>query len=162
MKGRFRILKTGIALHGIENTDKIWLTCCGLHNFLLEEDDADTEWDVSNYLGADGHHDVADITNHLGACTRVDVDRAQREFDTSGMGVGSDLGVQSTSLPAAVPEEGENVDVPGPTQVCKMDLETFKSKLINHFDIMWKQRRIVWPSRDGSNPAPCEIIEHER
>eukprot|EP00984_Skeletonema_dohrnii_P001035 scaffold327_cov200-Skeletonema_dohrnii-CCMP3373.AAC.1 len=74
------------------------------------------------------------------------------------MGAGTDLGVHSSSLPA-VPEV-ENV--PGPTQVCKMDLLTFKSKLINHFDIMWKQRRIEWPSRDGSNPAPSPIIEHER
>mmetsp|Transcript_2588 Transcript_2588/g.3868 ORF Transcript_2588/g.3868 Transcript_2588/m.3868 type:complete len:105 (-) Transcript_2588:443-757(-) len=33
MKGRFRILKTGIALHGIEATDKVWMTCCGLITF---------------------------------------------------------------------------------------------------------------------------------
>jgi len=44
------------------------------HHFLLEEDDADTEWEVSNYLGADGHHEEADIVNYLGATTRGDVD----------------------------------------------------------------------------------------
>ena len=34
LKGRWRILKTGIRLHGIEAADKIWLTCCALHNWL--------------------------------------------------------------------------------------------------------------------------------
>ena len=36
LKGRFRILKTGIRLHKIEAVDKILLTCCALHNLLLE------------------------------------------------------------------------------------------------------------------------------
>jgi hypothetical protein len=35
LKGRFRILKTGVRVHGVEATDKIWLTCCALHNFVL-------------------------------------------------------------------------------------------------------------------------------
>ena len=35
LKGRCRILKVGIRVHGIEATDNIWLTCCALHNMLL-------------------------------------------------------------------------------------------------------------------------------
>jgi hypothetical protein len=38
LKGRWRILKTGIRLHGILNCDMIWLTCCALHNMILELD----------------------------------------------------------------------------------------------------------------------------
>jgi DDE superfamily endonuclease len=45
LKGRFRILKTGIQIHGIEATDKIWLTCCALHNMLLDIDGLDCQWD---------------------------------------------------------------------------------------------------------------------
>ena len=30
LKGRFRILKTGIPLHGVEVCDRIWKTCCAL------------------------------------------------------------------------------------------------------------------------------------
>mmetsp|Transcript_24679 Transcript_24679/g.32236 ORF Transcript_24679/g.32236 Transcript_24679/m.32236 type:complete len:223 (-) Transcript_24679:189-857(-) len=48
MKGRFRILKTGIPLNGIEATDHIWATCCALHNFLLEEDGKDIEKFICN------------------------------------------------------------------------------------------------------------------
>ena len=64
-------------------------------------------------------------------------------------------------LPAVPEQEVEN-EVPGPMQVCKMDLPTFKSKLINHFDIMWKRGLLEWPSRNGTNPPPRQIIEHER
>ena len=38
LKGRFRILKAGIRLHGVDNADSIWSTCCALHNLLLEID----------------------------------------------------------------------------------------------------------------------------
>lgn len=38
MKGRFCILKTGIPLHGIAVCNRMWLTCCALHNFFLVED----------------------------------------------------------------------------------------------------------------------------
>ncbi len=94
-------MRTGIPLHGIEATDKIWKTCCALHNFLF------------------------------------------------------------TPLPTVPEPEVEN-EVPGPIQVRKMDLPTFKSKLINHFDIMWKRGLLEWPSRNGTNPPPLQIIEHQR
>ena len=45
LKSRFAVLKRGITLHGIELTNKIWLTCCVLHNFLLDEDGLDDNWD---------------------------------------------------------------------------------------------------------------------
>jgi hypothetical protein len=38
LNGRFRVLKTGIRVDGPESADKIWLTCCALHNCLLEAD----------------------------------------------------------------------------------------------------------------------------
>jgi len=37
-KGHWRILKTGIRLHGVEVANKISKTCCALHNMLLEID----------------------------------------------------------------------------------------------------------------------------
>jgi DDE superfamily endonuclease len=38
LKGCFRILQTGIRLHGTMSADRVWLTCCGLHNLLLKSD----------------------------------------------------------------------------------------------------------------------------
>ena len=45
LKGRWRVLKTGIRLHGAETADKVWLTCCALHNMLLEADGKSDEWE---------------------------------------------------------------------------------------------------------------------
>jgi hypothetical protein len=46
LKGRWRILKTGVRLHGVDSCDKIWKTCCALHNMLLEIDGLDKAWQM--------------------------------------------------------------------------------------------------------------------
>jgi hypothetical protein len=44
LKGRWRILKSGLRLQGVDAVDKVWLTCCALHNWLLEIDGLNAEW----------------------------------------------------------------------------------------------------------------------
>ena len=44
MKGRFSILRYGFRFHSIANCDKMWLTCCALHNLLLDVDGLDKNW----------------------------------------------------------------------------------------------------------------------
>ena len=46
LKKRFSILKTGIRLGSIEKSDKVWRTCCALHNLLLFNDGLDKNWDT--------------------------------------------------------------------------------------------------------------------
>ena len=50
LKGRWRVLKTGIRLHSTESADNIWCTCCALHNMLLEVDGLDKPWDGMRVL----------------------------------------------------------------------------------------------------------------
>jgi hypothetical protein len=45
LKGPFRILKSGIRLNGQEAADKIFLTCCALHNWFLKVNGLDEKWD---------------------------------------------------------------------------------------------------------------------
>ena len=44
LKGRWRILKSGIRLNNTEIADNIWLTCCALHNMLLDVDGLSKSW----------------------------------------------------------------------------------------------------------------------
>ena len=37
--------ETGIRLKGVDVADKIWKTCCALHNWLLETDVLDKCWE---------------------------------------------------------------------------------------------------------------------
>ena len=50
LKGRFCLLKNGIRLRGLADTDNLlWLACCALLNFLLlEEDGLDCLWKWSS------------------------------------------------------------------------------------------------------------------
>ena len=73
-------LKTGIPLHGIEVCDKVWYTCCALHNFLLEEDNLSNRWDVNRYMQSDDYHNDADIVKFLGTMGGK-VNDEQRQFD---------------------------------------------------------------------------------
>jgi hypothetical protein len=63
LKGQWRILKAGICLHGTAIADAIWKTCCALHNWLLEVDGHDKEWECgvpSVWEGKLGHFDPRD------------------------------------------------------------------------------------------------------
>mmetsp|Transcript_42182 Transcript_42182/g.89730 ORF Transcript_42182/g.89730 Transcript_42182/m.89730 type:complete len:191 (+) Transcript_42182:1314-1886(+) len=98
MKGRFRILKTGIPLHGIDVCDRVWLTCCALHNFLLQEYGLDKRWGASHYLFEEGEHNEEDTGRFLHASRG-------NSFDLSGMGVDSDFSGENTTIPELLWEE---------------------------------------------------------
>ena len=53
LKGRWRILKSGIRHQGVDAVDKIWLTCCVLHNWLLEIDGLNAKWSEISIPGSD-------------------------------------------------------------------------------------------------------------
>jgi hypothetical protein len=45
LKGRWRILKSGVYLKSAVGIDPVWFTCCALHNWLLEVDGLDEQWE---------------------------------------------------------------------------------------------------------------------
>ena len=147
LKGRFRILKTGIRVHGINACDKIWLTCCALHNYLLEADGLSSEWErgvASDYelnLGLLRGEDLEHLPPHL----------RHRTFDIAHMGRGDDclectgdLGVPET-IRTSPPTSGSTA-----TRIVKdIPLEFFRDRLVEHFDILFREHHIKWPSRTG-------------
>ena len=89
LKGRWRILKTGIRLHSIASADKIWLTCCALHNMLLHVDGLDEKWEdgvASEWEGELGQFEPTDIPE---AIARLRSPDASRNYDLSRQGPGS-------------------------------------------------------------------------
>jgi hypothetical protein len=61
LKGRWRILKSGIRLHGVDSADKVWLTCCALHNMLIDIDGLDKGWKEGARSDWDG--ELGNLTN---------------------------------------------------------------------------------------------------
>jgi hypothetical protein len=44
LKGRWRILKSGVRIHGVHLVDNIWFTCCALHSWYLNVGELTDEW----------------------------------------------------------------------------------------------------------------------
>ena len=61
LKDRWRILKSGVHVYGVNKVDEIWLTCCAWHNWLLDIDGLSNKWNngvlVSNWDGKLGQMD---------------------------------------------------------------------------------------------------------
>lgn len=149
LKGRWRILKTGIRLQGNEVATNIWFTCCALHNWLLEVDGIDGEWD-----GALGMQDANDVTSHVPfSLQRLQLGFDPRLYDASGIGPGEDVQgliatmetVNNRELHGA--EHNAEAEVGGCRIVRYLSLNYFRNKLIQHFDIMFKRYELVWPQR---------------
>ena len=160
LKGRWRILKTGIRLHTLASADRVWKTCCALHNRLLDIDGLDQKWENgvrSNWEGNLGHHEHLDTLSHVSfAIQRTNVLCPDaRNFDSSGMGAGDDGNggdlTDNYVPPAAIDDNLTTVD--GVRVVRHLSLNFFRSKLVEHFDIRWQQHDIEWPKGSTCKPT---------
>ena len=159
LKGRFRILKAGVRCQGVKIADSVWMTCCALHNMLLEVDGITGEWD-----GEGGLFDFNCESEELPfALQRLSSPEARRNYDTSGMGVGSNLieynGDDDQEIPENLNAATTNVIDPRCiNKLCLLSADAFRSKLIEHFDILFKQYKIKWTRRENSTYTPANII----
>ncbi|KAL7425544.1 hypothetical protein ACHAXH_000097, partial [Discostella pseudostelligera] len=165
LKGRFRILKAGVRLDGINAVDTVWFTCCALHNWLLDIDGLTGEWrdgvPVSDWEGTLGQHDDDYPLNNTvpNAVTRLQTSLNFRNYDTSGMGPGSDImgTIHSQEAMDDLLDEycdGDdsdmliNVDAGNTVRIVRqLPLKFFRHKLVEHFDIMFHHNQIRWMIR---------------
>ena len=145
LKGRWRILKTGIRLHGLEVADDIWYTCCALHNMLLEVDGLNTRWSdgvPSDYEGELGLHDANDVRRHLPPAV----------FNRLADPRNYDPALQHQVAPQHIqPNQGAEVvaDNQRGASISHLSLNGFRNYLVNHFHYEWQNNNIVWPRRNG-------------
>lgn len=156
LKGRWRVLRYGIKLWGINNTDKVWLTCCALHNWLLEVDGLANGWEngAKSYWESepDNQHDIPFAIKRLRNPAKSRNMNMQLR-DLSGMGCGND--VQSVSIDdldvetdmMERSEEIELIKTKGRIPIKNLSLDYFRSKLIRHFNIAFQKQEVMWPSR---------------
>jgi DDE superfamily endonuclease len=158
LKGRWRILKAGIRVHKLEKADDIWHTCCALHNWLLDIDGLDAQWQngvESDWLGEMGQFQARDIqmmqahaaqTNTAAACPIFN----DPDPDATHVGFPGDTGrITQNDMNLNVMQVRE--DANGVRSVCRMPYNYFRDRLVEHFSILYEQRKIVWPSRNGQH-----------
>ena len=138
--------KTGIRIHSIEAVDQLWCTCCALHNMFLHSDGLADRWETgeaSDWQGDMGLHNAADIN---------DV-----HYDRSGMGIGNDFTNEDDSGDEMETNLSEDKSITTSQStsfqyIRKMNHDSFQEKLINHFDILFQDNKIKWPTRTGTVP----------
>jgi hypothetical protein len=156
LKGRWRILKTGIRLHGTKPAYQIFKTCCALHNWLLEIDGLDDKWErgvPSEWEGSLGQHHLSDPeTAQFFALHRLEAptDGGDVHYDlcSTGCGTGDGDYTSNNSLPRATSHDAIAEETRNVRRVWKLSLPFFRGKLIDHFDILWRQHKIEWPVRN--------------
>lgn len=161
---RFRILKTGIRIHDLEAVDKIWRTCCALHNMLLEEDDLAANWVGGDATSWEQHkgdeffkHDELDAVK-FGLHRDYDVTELEGLEEEPGDAYARPAGQEDDE------EEEDNIPSVQPVgiKVNDMSLDAFRAKLIEHFTIKFRMKEVYWPSRFGKtswNPDMGEAAE---
>ena len=81
LKGRWRCLKYGIRLRGHKTCDQVWLTCCALHNMLLEVDGLSKQW--KNGVKSDWETELDDFESLPFAMKRLCEPGTKRNYDIS-------------------------------------------------------------------------------
>jgi hypothetical protein len=149
--------------------DKIFLTCCALHNWLLEVDGLDERWTegvASGWEGSLGDHNVNEISRAiLNLHNQVDV----QNYDLSGLRAGNNIRIPHHTTPSSQHDEHINdddsfivemeqilcedhvVQIPGVQlhpvvqSVRLLSLDDFRSRLVVHFNIAFQRNEVRWP-----------------
>ena len=141
----------------------MWLTCCAFHNILLDIDGLDLHWlnfVLSDWEGSLGQLNGDEATfafQRLNAVARpvlLGLSSLQA-IDTSGMGPCNDGdGKISNAIRNLVPDPNDNFNIEVLTKnvntvrvLWHLSLQFFKSNLIEHIDILWKQNNFVITSK---------------
>jgi len=98
-------------------------------------------------------HDEIDVRNNVSNFALERLQRANvdvRTYDLSGMGPGDDIVRESYNESSDTSNDEYDNNLPPVRIVRNMSMKAFRRKLIEHFDIMFKQHKVVWPSRNGN------------
>ena len=146
MKGRFSILRYGFRFHSITNCDKMWLTCCALHNLLLKEDGLDKNWETGVRSDWEKMNTMrGSVTSQYNLVIPYALTRLHRNFTDGSLEQedSSDFDENRSSLSERCAKYTRN----GKRMVASMPLKLFRECLVQHFDIRFKNNDIVWPTR---------------
>ena len=155
------MLKTGIRLGGQQAGDRIFLTCCALHNWLLEVDGLDKGWEegvASMWEGNLGLHDASDVQDHLPvplqrmlSTTGLRRYDATREIDQTTGPINNALILDEQSYRNhQFTRQERRYEREGATTVRvvkNLSLPYFRKKLIEHFDIAYSKNEVRWPGK---------------
>lgn len=166
LKGRFRILKTGVRLEGAVACDRIWLTCCALHNMLLEVDGLDLQWQEgvrSDWEGDMGENDPSECQRMAPFAMRrlqqpqlSQFGSREHEREAGRRGTVRMMNGDQDIDPEDDDDDDEDLvteerrDEEGAIFLNSLAYNDFQERLVVHFDIKHRRNEIEWPTRNPS------------
>lgn len=156
LKGRFRALKTGIRLEGPVAADRMWLTCCALHNWLLEVDGMDVEWQ-----GDCGKNDTEECRRLAPfAIRRLNNNQLQNFGSREHENEACENVVLARRRDEDMVEADDAIvsnirrDEAGRIHLNSLSYFDFRHRLVEHFDILHRHNKVKWPRREKQrNPT---------
>ena len=143
MKGRFAILRYGFRFQSIVDCDKMWLSCCSLHNMLHEIDGLHLNWEDGVRPDWERSYNPSfDINSNLSIPFAIE--RLNRQVNEEYNTNDNESYVEDITHISSLCDK---YTVDGSRIVSKMPLSLFRKCLVNHFDIRYKRNDIVWPKR---------------
>ena len=142
LKGRFRILRYGFRFQSITLCDKLFLTCCSLHNLLLDKDGLDKNWETGGQSHWNKDYNAHNIDTEIVTTPFAiqQLNRNIRKDNDTRFNTRRNNGKK-------ISEQCRPYTVDGKRVVSKMPLSLFQNCLVNHFDIRFKHKTIGWPQR---------------
>ena len=153
----------------MDAVDSVWFSCCALHNWLLELDGLTNEWVggvrnvVNEWEGDLGCLDFegvpVEVPNAL-AFSSANLD--PRNYDSSGLGPGSDVMSENCSLltskvaelsdfTSQIDERNAMLSIANGVDCVRcvqfLSLTVFHQLLVQHFSILFSRNKVVWPAR---------------
>jgi hypothetical protein len=158
LKGRFRILKTGIRTQG-DSADKTWMTCCALHNRLLDVDGLDEQWN-SDWASDSVDEELAEEDDNAMPISlrrlfgNLSPRQHEERVDAVLQSVMTEMsaGADEPDVNAPMPPPNNNPNrEPGYRHVSDLSFECFRGRLVHHFDVIFHRgkeinRSIAWPA----------------
>ena len=137
LKGRWRILKSGVRVYGVDKVDEIWMTCCALHNQLLDINGLSNKWNggvlVSDREGELGHMDFNGLRESIpNAIAQLSTNLDPRNYDLSNTGPGEDVVGELACGDRGEQEEDEEIVLGQMSAVNSMSLVLFRRKQGGH------------------------------
>ena len=170
LKGRWRILKTGIRCHNTEVSDNVWMTCCALHNILLDVDGLSHKWTEgvrSAYEDEDGQFQDEEVP----AAIRRLVDPTGNEGFRLQTFDGSRFGVRNTDFRGDDDGDDDDIEqvdlnrselqlplVRSGTSVMSINFHQFRAMLIDNINIAFHKNKLKWPRRFARSAKPMPIL----
>ena len=147
LKRQVKCLKYGIRFYGIDVADKVWLSCCALHNMLSEVDGLEMKW--KERIPSYWEEEADDVSALPFALRRLAEASGKTSFDLSGMGPGT--GVDVTLDAPGNDNDDDDIDSnegrENATSVKNMSYDKFREKLVRHFNIVFHFKEVKWPRR---------------